>query len=183
MKLDRKRRAEKAAEEIGILLSGDAPDLQGAFDILKRWYRHATAHQPKPSREDLIRVTDSFRQLYTAQPPTAPPIPIHVQPFPVEDGLPTDDEIGAAIKRLRNGRAPGPSKMKAETLKDWHREAFPEDYDLEQEPDRTRWDLLTTLIHHMWNSGEIPTELTWTILVLIPKDNGDKRGIGLLEVI
>jgi hypothetical protein len=35
----------------------------------------------------------------------------------------------------------------------------------------------------MWTTGKIPTELTWTVLVLIPKDNGDKGGIGLLEVI
>jgi Reverse transcriptase (RNA-dependent DNA polymerase) len=35
----------------------------------------------------------------------------------------------------------------------------------------------------MWTTGEIPTELTWTNLVLIPKDNGDKRGIGLLETV
>lgn len=33
----------------------------------------------------------------------------------------------------------------------------------------------------MWNTGEIAQELTWTILVLLPKPNGEKRGIGLLE--
>jgi hypothetical protein len=111
LKQDRKRRTEKATEEIGTLLEGDTPDLLGAFAILKRWYQHATAHQPKPSREDLLHVTNTFRTLYTAQPPTGPPIPIQVAPFPIEDGLPTEDEIGHAIRRLKNNKAPGPSKI------------------------------------------------------------------------
>jgi Reverse transcriptase (RNA-dependent DNA polymerase) len=40
------------------------------------------------------------------------------------------------------------------------------------------------MVHHIWNTGEIPTELTWTILVLIPKGDGTQtRGIGLNETL
>ena len=35
----------------------------------------------------------------------------------------------------------------------------------------------------MWNTGELPTKLTWTILVLIPKGNGDYRGINLFDAL
>ena len=35
----------------------------------------------------------------------------------------------------------------------------------------------------MWENGSIPTELGWTVLVLIPKNNPDTWGIGLLEVV
>ena len=35
----------------------------------------------------------------------------------------------------------------------------------------------------MWHTGEIPQELGWTILVLIPKGNTNIQGIGLLETL
>ena len=67
-------------------------------------------------------------------------------------------------------------------FKEWYHEAYPTNEDTE--PDRTRWDLLVNLVTHMWNTGEIPTELTWTILVLIPKGDGSQtRGIGLNETL
>ena len=37
----------------------------------------------------------------------------------VEDGVPTEAEVEWAIKRLRNNRAGGPSRMRAEDLKGW----------------------------------------------------------------
>ena len=42
---------------------------------------------------------------------------------------------------------------------------------------------LLDLVHHMWRKGEIPQELGWTVLVLIPKGNTDTRGIRLLETL
>ena len=39
------------------------------------------------------------------------------------------------------------------------------------------------LVQHMWEYSTLPTELIWAILVLIPKGNTDKWGIGLLEVL
>ena len=42
---------------------------------------------------------------------------------------------------------------------------------------------LVEIIQHMWCMGEIPHELGWTVLVLIPKDTTDTRGIGLLDTL
>jgi Reverse transcriptase (RNA-dependent DNA polymerase) len=40
------------------------------------------------------------------------------------------------------------------------------------------------MVTHIWNTGQIPTELTWTLLVLIPKDGDTStRGIGLTETL
>ena len=39
------------------------------------------------------------------------------------------------------------------------------------------------LVKHMWESSMFPTELSWTILVLLPKVQTDTSGIGLLEVL
>ena len=35
----------------------------------------------------------------------------------------------------------------------------------------------------MWETGSIQTELVWTVLLMIPKENLDTWGIGLLEVV
>jgi hypothetical protein len=37
-------------------------------------------------------------------------------------------------------------------------------------------------VQQIFESGEIPEEMTWSILVLIPKASGGNRGIGLLEI-
>jgi hypothetical protein len=43
------------------------------------------------------------------------------------------------------------------------------------------WCLLVSLIKAIWTQGKIPQQLTWVIVVLLPKGGGDYRGIGLLE--
>ena len=44
-------------------------------------------------------------------------MPVTIESFVVEDGVPTEAEIEWAVKRLRNNRAGGPSRMQAEDLK------------------------------------------------------------------
>ena len=44
-----------------------------------------------------------------------------------------------------------------------------------------RWQALVELIQSVWMTGDIPQQLRWIIVVLIPKGGGDYRGIGLLE--
>ena len=43
-----------------------------------------------------------------------------------------------------------------------------------------RWRTFVTLLQAVWESGEIPTQMTWMIVVLLPKGGGDYPGIGLL---
>ena len=185
---DRKKRTEEAGKAIQDALSGETQDLQGAYNILKRWYRHHGDRPQKPTREDLRVTTQNFSQLFKAETPSPPgdPIPVHVQPVPVDDTIPTSEEIKATISRLRNNRATGPSRMKAETLKDWRKQAFPEEYAMEgadiPEPDTTQWDILCSLIGHIFQTGEIPSELKWSVLALLPKPDRSHRGIGLQEV-
>jgi hypothetical protein len=45
------------------------------------------------------------------------------------------------------------------------------------------WRLLMALVTAVWETGAIPQQLGWIIVVLIPKGGGDYRGIGLLEPI
>ena len=42
-----------------------------------------------------------------------------IEPFEVEDLVPEEEEIEWAVKRLRNNRSGGPSRMRAEHIKGW----------------------------------------------------------------
>jgi len=51
-----------------------------------------------------------------------------------------------------------------------------------KQPQRQPWDhALVQLIQHMWSTGQLPAELTWSIQVLMHKPNRGTGGIGLLE--
>lgn len=43
--------------------------------------------------------------------------------------------------------------------------------------------MLVQMVQHVFSTSEFPTELTWTTLVLLPKEDGSSRGIGLMDVI
>ena len=45
------------------------------------------------------------------------------------------------------------------------------------------WMKLVVMVHCMWYTGSIPTELGCTFLLLIPKGRADTRGIRLFEIV
>ena len=70
--------------------------------------------------------------------------------------------------------------MRAEDIKGWiHSIVEEEEEDTEGAGDN--WRLFVTLIQTIWQTGEIPQQMLWIIIVLLPKGGGDYRGIGLLE--
>ena len=74
--------------------------------------------------------------------------------------------------------------MRAEDLKDWLRMAEVEETESGFAGRGDTWRMLVKLVQNIWETGEIPRQMLWTIMVLIPKGNsGDFRGIGLLEVL
>ncbi len=114
------------------------------------------------------------------------PLPINKDPIPVEDETPTDGELREAVKELTNGRTGGASGMHAEDVKAWVH-----GIQLEEDPkDRLanvdkgdNWRLFLKLAQAVWDHGDIPPQLLWVVVVLIPKGGGDYCGIGLLEPI
>ena len=55
--------------------------------------------------------------LYIYVPTPGENILVSVEPFPVDDSVPMEDEIEWAVTRLQNHRSGGPSGMRAKYLK------------------------------------------------------------------
>ena len=104
-------------------------------------------------------------------------LPILVAPFDIDDVVPEPDKITEAIRGLKNGKSPGPSKVRAEHLKEWVEEAY-----WEENPYQGNWDRVVDLIQTCFRKQQVPTQISWSTVVLLPKGNGDYRGIGLLEI-
>ena len=105
---------KKAGEEIEAQLQQQ--DLKGAWSTLKAWYQHSGDRPPKPLRQDLKSLTNKREVLYTHVPSPGAPIPIHVNPFPIQDEIPSEDEIAVAVTRLKKGKAPGPLGLWADDI-------------------------------------------------------------------
>jgi Reverse transcriptase (RNA-dependent DNA polymerase) len=172
---DRRQRTEAVGESIQTLLEGNENNVREAWQHLQPWYRHSSGQPTKPSHLDLQEVEETYTALYAAVPSPGPTISVHyIADRPIYDECPTAAEILVAVHRLKNGKAPGPSKLRTEDVKRWaeERESNPEP-----------WNKFVDLIFHVFTTGEIPQRLCFSILVLIPKPSGGIRGIGLLETV
>ena len=112
------RRAEVATEEIGACLETtevNSPYIQGAYTILKRWYHHALARQLNPSQADLEKVSWDYSALYQWEDPSPPgrPVPTHVSPFKIDNGVSIEAEVEAEVPQLRVNRAGGHTNLQA----------------------------------------------------------------------
>ena len=90
---DRKRQAEEAVGEVETILGLDLPLHWEAWHWLNEWYPAAVDHAPPTSRVTLERITADRVELYSYVPPPGANIPISVDPFPVNDSVPTEDKI------------------------------------------------------------------------------------------
>ncbi len=182
MKADRLLCAKTTASNIeGYLAAGDFVE---AWHHLKGWYRLAEDRAPKPCQETLATQTQERIDFFAARNPPGEMLLFHVDPAPVPDAAPTDSELRMVVGRLRNGRAAGATGMKAEHLKEWLA-----DITLEERVEGgveglgDRWWSFVALLQAIWITGTIPTQMTWMIVILLPKGGGNFRGIGLLDPI
>ncbi len=120
-------------------------------------------------------------ELYTAVPPVGWLLPINVTPISVPDEPLMDPEIREVVTKLQQGCAAGATGMKAEHLKEWlcgirHEKAVES-----AEGAGDCWRLFVSLVQAIWESGTMPTQIGWMLIVLLPKGGGDYHGIGLLD--
>ena len=84
-------------------LLGPDPTLhQEACHWIKGWYWAAIDRSPPPPWVTLEQITAERVELYSYVPPPGANIPISVDPFLVDNWVPTEDEIYRAVKGLRN---------------------------------------------------------------------------------
>ena len=91
------------------LMKADPPLTQEAWHRLQGWYKAAVDRPPPPARATLKRVTAEQARLYSRVPPPGYNIPVTIDPFKVEDGVPSEAEVEWVVKRLQKNCAGGPS--------------------------------------------------------------------------
>ena len=102
-----------------MLLGADPPMPQESCQRLKGWYKAAVNRAPPPARAMLERIMAERVNLYSYVLSPGKNIPISVKPVPVDDLVPTEDEMEEAVKNIRRNRSGGPSGMRDKHLKGW----------------------------------------------------------------
>jgi hypothetical protein len=102
---DKKQRTIKAGEEIEQNLQSGR--LKAAWNVLQNWYKHTGDRPPRPTRMDLRKLTNEYKDLYRATLPTGNPIQTYITQCAINDELPDETEIADAVNKLKNGKAPG----------------------------------------------------------------------------
>ena len=130
------------------------------------------------------KVRGEFHNIYQREEPHTPGLPLetHVEPAKVNEVIPLEAEVEAAVIRLLPHREGRHTHLCAEHFKQWRREAYP----VEQSNNTPRmecWLYLVDIVHHMWRTGDIPQELGWTVLELIPKGTTGTQGIILIKTL
>jgi hypothetical protein len=143
-----------------------------AWRNLKGWYQSAEGQAPKACPETLALQTAERVELYTVVCPPGWLMPINVDPIPVPDGPLMDHEIQEVVAKLCNGRAVGAMGMKAEHLKKWLRGVRREEAEDGVEGPGDCWRLFVSLIQATWESGTVPTQRSWVVIVLLPNRGG-----------
>ena len=118
-------------------------------------------------------------ELYNYVPPPGPNTHISVEPFPVDDSVPTKDDIEWAVKRLHNHRSGRPSGMWAEHLEIWLAAArkaakdemtageetmegkeSTESTELTEPIEASNWEMVVDFVHAAFREGRLTEEAT-----------------------
>ena len=110
---DRRRREEETGADMEALLRSDPPIHREEWNRIKGWYWAAIEPAPPPAWVTLEQITEERVELYSYVPPPGLNTPISVEPFLVDDSVPTEDKIEWAVKLLHNHRPGRPLGMRA----------------------------------------------------------------------
>ncbi len=85
------------------------------------------------------------------------------------------------MRELRNGGAAGAMGLQAEHIKVWLRDVVQEEKEQSFVGRGNKWRIFIKLMQTIWEHGCVPEQMTWEIIILLPKGGGHYCGIGLLE--
>jgi hypothetical protein len=182
LKTDCAARTAQVGAAIEAKLAGG--DVQEAFWCLTGWYRNTLDSMAHPCPQTMEQQTAERVALYARRDSPGDPLPITIDPVPIDDGTPTDAKIRDTAQQLTNGQASGASGMRAEDVKHWlHGIRLEEDpkAGMGNKNAEDNWHMFLKLVQAVWDHGNIPPQLLWVIVVLIPKGGSNYQGIGLLE--
>ena len=114
---DRKERIRKVSAEIEErLVTKEGIE---AYALLRSWYRSYDGKASTPSEEALEKVRSSYAKLYTKDDLGGGlPFDFQYEGDQVLDKVPSDGELGIALSRIRNRKAPGLFWLSVDTLKE-----------------------------------------------------------------
>ena len=110
---------EEAGEEVERLMRTDPPLHWESWHRMKRWYCYAVDRAIQPAQVSLERIVAEQVYLYLHVLPPGDNITKPIEELPVEESVPSEDEIEWAVNPLQNHRSGGPSGMRDEHLKEW----------------------------------------------------------------
>ena len=67
---------------------------------MKGWYQAAVDRAPPPAWITIERIMAEGMDLYSYVPPPEENILVSIEPFPVDDSVPTEDKIGWAVTQI-----------------------------------------------------------------------------------
>jgi hypothetical protein len=130
--------------------------------------------------------TDKREELCAERAAYGEAFPANGMPYAIGNNQPIERELRAAVSLLSHGRCRGTLGIRVEHIKVWLRGAKKEE-DPEMAASHVgagkTWHKFVCLCSFVWNTGAIPQQLCWVIMVLIPKGGKEYYGIGLLEPI
>ena len=134
---------------------------------------------PPPAKLVIATMTAEQVDLYRQVPPPGHPIPAGMQPFPMDDSIPEDENIAWAVRRLFRNRPGGLSGLRAVHLHQWSIAATRDDA-----PDAKNWLKFVVIVQEEFCDGTLAEESTWHTVVLVTKGgSGDFRGVVLVELL
>jgi hypothetical protein len=119
--LDRKNPIRIVASEIEGSLKNK--DIRGAYGKSLRMVQKHTRTHPKPTRQDEDKTREEYEFLFCAQQATGDRIPIHVNPFAIDDSIPSEQVICEATQKMTCRKAPGGSGIQVERIRQSMQEA------------------------------------------------------------
>jgi hypothetical protein len=184
---DCKQCAANATSTVESHLSNRA--MKEAWRALKRWYWAVEDRPPPACPETMVKQMAKHVELYTSAPPMGTSLPFNLPYFKIPDGVPTNEEIRAVVLGLKNGRAAGATGMRAEHVKTWLSDIWHKEKVALENPGRIadtgylgkKWRIFVKMIQAIWDREEIPMQMSWMVIVLLPKGGGNFQGIGLLD--
>jgi hypothetical protein len=137
----------------------------------------------------MFKQTAEHMELYVRAPPMGAALPHNFPHFKISNNMATDSEMRTVVRGLQNGQAAGATRMRAKLFKGWLDEIQHGEKAARENPGREgadpeagcKWRIFVELIQAIWERGEIPEQMSWMIILLLPNGGGDFWGMGLLN--